>query len=135
MTYEEARAVLAAAIQEVLAVMPGISVFWDNADVIDLEGVKGDVVLKIEFYWDGAAQVELAERPHHRVAGSVWFTVLAREHSGSRAALALADRLTDALKFRNLMGLVTRVPRPGRREAHDGWASQEWLLPFTFTGP
>jgi hypothetical protein len=131
MNCQDARAALAAAIQDALAGEKGLTLAWDNAQKVDLARA-GDLFLRVEMYWDAAEQIELSHRPHHRTAGSVWFTIFSREDSGTQAALGLADRLTAALSFRNLSGIVTRVLKPGRRENHDGWQSQEWMLPFYF---
>jgi hypothetical protein len=141
MNYATARIVLAQAIRDVLPedVIASKDVHWDNAHGANIQSARGidlanarDLVLTIDFYWDDARQMNLGVHPGHRVAGSVWFTIFSRERTGSQAALALADHLTEALKFRNLAGLVTRVPAPGRRERHEGWQSREWRLPFFF---
>jgi hypothetical protein len=131
MNYERARTLLATLVSGALADWPDLFVQWDNADTLDLSRV-GSLALRVDYYWDDAAQTTLGAAPLHRTTGSVYFTLLAKEGQGVKEALRLADDLTQKTKFRNIEGLVTTLLSPGRRERRNGWLSQEFLLSFYF---
>ena len=131
MNYETARTTLASMITNAVTPYPTLPVFWDNTNGIDLAKVA-DLCLLVEFYWDDTAQMDMRETPSHRTTGSVYLTTFIKEGTGTKKALALADTLTNTLKFRNESGVVTTLISPGRRQNRDGWVSQEWHLPFYF---
>lgn len=129
MNYENARTTLVSLVQS--CVPPGMAVFWDNADAPDLTRV-GDAYILVEFYWDDAGQKTMESNPIHRTTGSIYTLVFSREGTGTKVALQAMDALTAGLKFKSNNGLVTSVPKPGRRQKADGWASQELHTPFYF---
>jgi hypothetical protein len=131
MNYENARTALATLVTQALVDYPNLKVFWDNSGPLDLSVVK-DTCLEVDYYWDDAGQASLGDAPLVRTTGSVYLTIYAKAGTGTKSCLQLMDTLTDRLKFRNSEGLVTTVPRPGRRQERDGWQSQELHLPFRY---
>lgn len=131
MNYTNARTTLATWVSSALLDHPTLPVFWDHAGSIDLARA-GDLCLVVEYYWDDAGQITLGENPLHRVTGSVYLTVFAKDGKGDAAMLQLLDTLTESLRFKQSGSLVATVPQPGRRQKVDGWHSQELLWPFSF---
>lgn len=110
---------------------PDLPVFWENTLTVDLDTVANPF-LRIEIDFDDAHQLTINDMPEHRTYGHVYFTVFAKEGTGSRNALVLFDSLSDLVKFKSDARFVFGVPTPGRRDARDGWVSYELRAPFFF---
>lgn len=110
---------------------PTLKVFYDNTGPIDL-ATAGDLFLMVELRFDSARQITIEVAPMHRTWGSLFLTLFVKEGQGYRNVLVLADELITLFKMQDLSGLITRVPEALRHETHDGWTSQEVMVPFWF---
>ncbi|UCV26799.1 phage tail terminator-like protein [Ferribacterium limneticum] len=130
MNYETARTALAGLMEAALTAYPTLAVSWDNTP-IDLSKA-GDLALQIEYMWDDAGQIDLGLAPNHRTTGSLFLTIFAKAGTGTVKALQLMDTLTLQLKCKSVSGLVTTVPKPGKKPERSGWKTQELHVPFYF---
>ena len=77
-----------------------------------------------------AEQASISETPLTRVNGVLNMTFFGKEPYGDRRPNQMAETLCDSLKHRNLSGVQMTTPTPDGREAHDGWYSTTWAIPF-----
>jgi hypothetical protein len=132
MTPSQARDTLATAVSAALAAtLPTLPVFYENADNPNLSSV-GDAFLRVEFDFDNATQASMETRPLTRVDGEIGLWHFQKEGTGTKAMLARIDTLNDGLRHLTLSTLQLTTPRPDRKEDHDGWISQRWVIPFWF---
>jgi hypothetical protein len=132
MNLTTARDTLVAHLNAALSVSrPTLKVFYDNTGPIDLT-TAGDMFLVFELRFDQAEQGSLEENPFHRTWGMLSLQIFVKEGKGYRGALQLADELVQLFRMKTLSGLITKVPVPAHHETHDGWMSQEILVPFWF---
>lgn len=110
---------------------PALPLFWENTVEVDLDTV-GSTFVRIEVEFNDAMQLTINGLPEHETSGLVFFTVFAKQGSGTRSVLELFDYLSDLVKFKRATNFQFTVPRPGRREARGGWASYELVVPFSF---
>ena len=133
MTPEQARDALVTALQTTLtASLPTLKVYHESGKKPDLDQV-GSAFLYVKVDFTGAKQASVESNPLTRVTGELCLNHFQKSGEGVKALLARAETLNSAMKHRNLSGLQTTTPRPGNKEEHDGWYSQEWVIPFYFT--
>lgn len=77
-----------------------------------------------------AEQASISETPLTRVRGALTVTFFGKEPYGDRRPNQMAEALCDSLKHRNLSGVQMTTPTPDGHEAHDGWYSTTWVVPF-----
>lgn len=132
MTPEQARSALVVALKAAVdANYPTLRVFYENADTVPIDAV-GDFFLRVGVNFDSARQASVEATPLTRYTGELCLYHVARDGTGTKDLLTRADTLNTALKHRNLSGLQTTTPYPGRKESRQGWYLQEWCIPFIF---
>lgn len=131
-TYVEARDILVAHINTNLtADYPALKVIYENTIKVDMNSV-GDMLVLISIDFLVAKQTTIEARPHSRTLGEVTFRLIFKDGSGTRVALQLFDYLTALFNSKQIGGVTTRVPSPGKKQIIDEWSSYDLFVPFTF---
>ena len=131
-TYTQCRDAIVALLHGDIAVdYPTLPVFWENTVAVDLDKV-GDKFVRIELEFDDAEQLTVNGSPWHRTYGTVYFTLMVKDGTGTRSVLELYEYFTNLVKFKGATHYQFEVVRPGKRDARDGWRSYELCAPFWF---
>ena len=111
---------------------PGLPVFYENAVKADLDSV-GDNFLQIGVDFTSADQFDfdLAAQDHMTV-GLFTVRVFAKDGTGTRTALGMMEFITGLMKLKDLSGVHTGIPKPGRKISDKGWSATDLLVPFEF---
>jgi hypothetical protein len=105
-----------------------VPLFWEAGPSPELDSLSEFVYGAVSTLH--AEQASISETPLTRVHGVLRLTFLGKEPNGDRRPNQMAETLCDLLKHRNLSGVQTTTPTPDGREAHDGWYSTTWTVPF-----
>lgn len=105
-----------------------VPVFWEAGPAPAIDTLSEFVYASISTVF--AEQASIAAAPLTRVNGVLKLTFFGKEPNGDRRPNQMAETLCDALMHRNLSGVQTATPTPDGREAHDGWYSTSWSVPF-----
>lgn len=132
-TREDARKAIVAHIQAHLATLPVQPVVqWDNMKAADLSKLR-DPYLQINIIYIDAPQINLGQRPEHRVMGQIVLAVAYPEGSGTAKANELLDPLYRHVHMSDAMFPVrTNAARFSSRPAFQAWAAQAALVPFWY---
>jgi hypothetical protein len=138
-TYTQARDAIVGHINTALNTdQPTLKVFYENTLSVDMDAV-GDMFLRVEIDFQDSVQSDLdidpydqAVLPGDRTSGEVVLQLFVREGVGIRSSLVFFDYVRSLMKMRNLSGVQTGVPTPGRKTVRDGWVSQEIIVPISF---
>mgnify|MGYP000320669470 FL=1 len=131
-TYVEARDSLVTLINTSLSTdYPALEVIYENTIKVDMNSVS-DMLVLISIDFLGARQATIETRPHSRVLGEVTFRLIFKDGSGTRVALQLFDYLTTLFNSKQIGGVTTRVPSPGKKQIIDEWSSYDLFVPFIF---
>lgn len=111
------------------ATYPSVPVFYDNGPGVDVDQAGGSFLI-CQVKQSAAEQVSLELDPVYRRRGFVSLTVFVKQYTGRNVTLGYLDYLTSLFKFASFGGVRTSVPKPGHKETHDGWYSEELRVPF-----
>ena len=105
-----------------------VPVYWLAGPPPAIDSITEFVYASVTFVYAEQASIEAV--PITRVMGSLNLTFFGKEPNGDRRPAQMAETLCDALKHRNIGGVTTATPVPAGKEAHDGWYSTNWSVPF-----
>jgi hypothetical protein len=111
------------------AQVAGYPIYYDNGPQPDLDKV-GSEFLHVSLRFEGSEQADMGLDPVTRVDGVLNLMFMQKELTGTRQPLLRADVILEGMKQKYLSAVLMGTPHPGRYEAHDGWSSQEWNVPF-----
>jgi len=110
---------------------PDVPVFWENTMRVDLDQV-GTIFIRCGVDFDDAAQLTINDQPEHRTYGTFSVTVFYKEGTNNVKSLQVADTIKDLIKYKLAGDVKFWTPTPGRKDARDGWVSQDWFVTFHF---
>ena len=110
---------------------PSVPVYYENTVKIDLDTV-GNAFLSVSIDFNDSVREGIDSSPITGSYGEVTFRLFAKDGVGVRDTLARQNYIRELMKYRDLSGVALDCPRPGRKQAKDGWASSDLIVPLQF---
>jgi len=110
---------------------PAVPVYYENTVKIDLDTV-GSAFLSVSIDFNDSVREGIDPSPITGSYGEVTFRLFAKEGVGVRDTLGRQNYIRELMKYRDLSGVALDCPRPGRKQARDGWTSSDLIVPFQF---
>lgn len=135
MTNVQARAALIGEIAAIWSASPfaAVPLYWIGGPEPDVDA--GDRYAVASVVFDAAVQASIERHPLTRVSGIARITAFKKLPGGDLATHEMVEYVSAAMAHRSVGELQTTTPRPLGDEAHDGWYSSTWGIPFWFHKP
>lgn len=113
------------------ATYPMVPVYYENTVRIDLDTV-GQAFVSVSIDFTDSLREGIDPSPITGSYGEVTFRLFAKDGVGVRDTLGRSNYIREMIKYRELSGVTLDCPRPGRKQARDGWTSFDLIVPFRF---
>lgn len=110
---------------------PAVKVFYENTIAIELDTV-GSTFLRVSIDFTDSVQQGIDPAPITASYGEVLLQMFVKDGAGTRDAALRLNFLRELLKYQKLTGVTLQCPRPGRKQARNGWNSTDLRVPFYF---
>ena len=110
---------------------PAVPAYYENTVKIDLDAV-GSAFLSVSIDFTHSLREGIDAIPITYTYGEATFRLFTKEGVGVRDTLIWNNFIRELMKYRVLTGVTLDCPRPGRKQARDGWTSSDLIVPFQF---
>ena len=131
MSLDSIRTSVATAVSQAVATFTDFNlvVEYDNRIIVDTQ-TQTLPFLTVETKLLDGFQVDLTDRPIHRILGQIHLAVAVPEGTGRVQANKVLDHLYPKLQRKKLGVINTRMAVPAPERPHNGWIYYPVLIPF-----